>query len=310
MRSARHNFDVRAYWCVFLKAGSRFNAVQMNLGPGAQYSRSMQRTTCALTLAIVCAGCAGNGEGLDANGRPLGESGSGADLFTQVQETIFTPACTICHAGAAAPLGLRLDAPNSRALLVGVPSVQVPSLLLVVPGDPAASYLVHKIEGRAAVGERMPLGGPALPQSSIDLLRQWIAAGAPGPAAALAAPLQPLRVVSTIPAAGERFTVVTKLVVIFSHDIDASLAQAGVFTLRASNGDEIALARIEVAASNPAVAMLRLPEALPADTYELGIRGTGATALADVDARALDGDGDGVPGGDYQVVFTITGAQP
>ena len=47
------------------------------------------------------------------------------------------------------------------------------------PGDPDNSYLVHKIEGVASIsGQRMPLGGPFLTQSDIDLVRAWIAQGA------------------------------------------------------------------------------------------------------------------------------------
>ena len=79
-----------------------------------------------------------------------------------------------------APQGLRLDAANSYALLVNVASAEVPGLLRVNPGNPNASYLVQKIEGTAAVGVRMPANGPPyLPQDRIDLVRRWIAAGAP-----------------------------------------------------------------------------------------------------------------------------------
>ena len=247
-----------------------------------------------LALALACAGCAGSGEGLDANGRPPGEGPPANDLYTQIQQSIFTPICTTCHAGAAAPLGLRLDAGNSYALLVGVPSVQVPSLQRVAAGDPDASYVVHKVEGRAAVGDRMPLGGPPLPQTSIDLVRQWIASGAPPPAGAA---LEPLRLMSTIPAEGERAELAATIVVIFNHPIDASLAQAGVFTLHANDREEITFERIEVSGRNPAMVLLRLADALPAGSYSLEIRGTGPTALADVHARTL--------GRDHRVAFTV-----
>jgi len=48
----------------------------------------------------------------------------------------------------------------------------------VAPGDPDNSYLVQKVEGTAAVGSQMPLGGPALSQSQINDIRQWIQDGA------------------------------------------------------------------------------------------------------------------------------------
>jgi hypothetical protein len=135
----------------------------------------------AVLLAV--AGCGGgSGEGLDANGRPLGEGedpgGPMTASFKSIQSHVFTPMCTACHAGAAAPRGLRLDASNSYALLVGVPSSGVPSLLRVAAGDANNSYLIHKLEGHQAVGARMPLGGPYLDAQSVNLIRQWINNGA------------------------------------------------------------------------------------------------------------------------------------
>lgn len=133
-------------------------------------------------LALVLAGCGGgSGEGLDRNGRPLGTGNGGGPLtasFTSIQDNVFTPICTGCHAGAAAPMGLRLDAASSYALLVGVASGEVSSLQRVAPGRPDDSYVIQKLEGHAAVGARMPLGGPYLDDATIAVIRQWIAAGA------------------------------------------------------------------------------------------------------------------------------------
>ena len=134
----------------------------------------------------LLAACAGNGEGLDANGRPI--SSAPQPLLPElqsIQDQVFTPICTTCHAGAAAPLGFRLDANSSYAMLVGQPSVEVPSLMRVAPGQPDSSYIIQKLEGHAAVGGQMPLGGPYLPQSTIDVIRQWILDGAQPSAAAL-----------------------------------------------------------------------------------------------------------------------------
>jgi hypothetical protein len=146
--------------------------------------------SCALAaLTVACGG--GSGEGLDSNSRPLipGGSGTGAELvasFQSIQDHVFTPICTVCHAGGAAPQGLRLDAANSHAMLVGTPSTEVPSVLRVAPGDPDRSYLIQKLEGHAAVGARMPFGGPYLDVATIAIIRQWIAAGAQLAAAPMA----------------------------------------------------------------------------------------------------------------------------
>ena len=135
----------------------------------------------AAALLAACGG--GSGEGLDSNGRPIGESGgnTGGGLsptFSSIQRQVLTPRCTVCHSGAAAPAGLRLDDGSSYGLLVGVASRESGGTQRVAPGRPDDSYLVHKLEGRAAVGARMPLGGPYLDDATIAVIREWIARGA------------------------------------------------------------------------------------------------------------------------------------
>src|SRR5262245_22384580 len=137
------------------------------------------RKAATYVAAALLTACAGDGSGLDQNGRP-GDGGATALLpeFESIQTHVFTPICATCHSGAAAPLGLRLDAGASYAMLVNAPSVEAPALNRITPGNPDASYLIHKIEGTAAAGGRMPLGGPALPAETIAVIRQWITDGA------------------------------------------------------------------------------------------------------------------------------------
>ena len=113
-----------------------------------------------------------------------GCGGADADLatippqFSEIQAQIFTPNCTLasCH-GAAAQEGLSLVAP-ARAAIVGVPSTEVAGMMRVAPGDPDASYLLHKIaDASPADGDRMPPDQP-LPAYKIEAVRRWIAAGA------------------------------------------------------------------------------------------------------------------------------------
>src|SRR3981081_1153499 len=141
-------------------------------------------------LAVAATGCAGNGNGLDANGNPVNPgSGGGTPLtadFTSIQDNVFTPICTKCHIGAGAPEGLQLDAAHSYALLANVPSAATGAVMRVAPGNPANSYLIRKLQATAGIsGGQMPLGGPYLPQSTIDVIRQWITSGAQQTAAAL-----------------------------------------------------------------------------------------------------------------------------
>ncbi len=83
--------------------------------------------------------------------------------------------------GRGRTLGLRLTEDASYAAIVNQPSVERPALKRVDPGNPDASYLLQKVSGTAAVGGRMPLGGPPLPADAIAALRQWILDGAAAP---------------------------------------------------------------------------------------------------------------------------------
>ncbi|MGH8175296.1 MAG: CHRD domain-containing protein [Steroidobacter sp.] len=105
-----------------------------------------------------------------------------ATTLTQLQSSIFTPACSSCHngSGASLPGSMNLSsAAASFAALVGVASEEQGSVLRVAPNDPGNSYLVRKLEGAPGItGARMPLGGPFLDQATIDQVRSWISAGA------------------------------------------------------------------------------------------------------------------------------------
>jgi hypothetical protein len=133
----------------------------------------------ALAL-LVLAGCGGNGHGLDENGRPVGEGSDGPIVaeFQSIQDHVFTPICTRCHAGASAPEGMILEEGRAYDMIVNVPSGEVPTLMRVAPGDPDNSYLFHKISGTQEVGDRMPLGLPPLDAETIAAIRQWIEDGA------------------------------------------------------------------------------------------------------------------------------------
>jgi hypothetical protein len=284
---------------------------------------SVRLRTCLagpLLLFVLIGGCAGNGEGLDENGRPIGEGPPpGDDDFTVIQTTIFTPVCTACHSGAQAPQGLRLDEGNSYAMLVDVPSVEVPELRRVAPGEPDNSYLVQKIEGRAAVGERMPLGGPSLDTEQIDLIRQWIAAGAQPPPTARSTPLAPARLISSAPAPDELVTdPAAPMMVVFSRALDANLLLDANIILTRSGGDgrfddgnevPVAVRVLKMSAGGSAL-WLRSTTSLPADRYELRLRGSGPVALADLEGRPIDGDGDGAAGGDAVLRFKVAGIAP
>ena len=100
--------------------------------------------------------------------------------FTQVQE-VFTGNCAFsgCHAGPNPAANQSLEAGVAFEMIVGVASVQQSNLSRIEPNNPNDSYLIRKLEGGPNIsGSQMPLGGSPLPQSTIDLIRDWISAGA------------------------------------------------------------------------------------------------------------------------------------
>jgi mono/diheme cytochrome c family protein len=128
---------------------------------------------------------------------PSGNSAAGGDFVAEfsvvglqptlqsIQDSVFTPVCAGCHSGPTSsdvgdlPAGMDLSSlAMSFVSLVGVSSLQDAALERVEAGDPDGSYLIRKLEGTAASGGRMPLGGPFLPQADIDIIRQWINDGA------------------------------------------------------------------------------------------------------------------------------------
>ena len=239
---------------------------------------------------------------------------------------MFEPSCNSCHVGATAPLGLRLDAANAYAMLVGVASVQEPSLLRVDPGSPDDSYLIRKLEGTASTGGQMPLGAAPLPQADIDVIRQWITDGAqppPGPA-----PADPIRLSSLDPLPESEVPMLPmSIMAVFDRELNAATVDATTFLVERSGGDgtfgdgnEVAIVPVSVTvpAMNPQTAVFDMSTTTPVnDTYQVTLAGTGATVIMDLDGNSLDGEfsgtfpsGDGTQGGNFVAEFTVAAIEP
>jgi hypothetical protein len=265
----------------------------------------------------LLAGCAGSGDGLDQNGRPSTPGSAGTALtadFKSIQDNVFTPVCTRCHAGATAPRGLQLDAANSYALLVGVASSEVPGIQRIQAGNPSASYLIQKISGTAAVGQRMPLGGPPLPQSTIDVIAQWVRNGAPKPAAIVAVSQKTdllgdlgLQIATTAPLDGSRSDdPIVQIVVGFDRELDVSLANASTVELIDTASGSNVPARLSVPLANPSTLLVTPSVPLAAGNFQLTLRGSGGGALAGLDARVLNAPAGAAEGSDTTINFTVT----
>lgn len=123
-----------------------------------------------------------------------GTGGGSAMTLAEIQADVFTPICALCHTGGGSELPFSMDLTTEQASfdsLVSVPSEQVTELLRVNPGNPDDSYLIHKLEGTQAVGDRMPQGGPFLDNATIQRIRGWIEDGADGPLGEPAPPPPP-----------------------------------------------------------------------------------------------------------------------
>lgn len=145
----------------------------------------------ALALSSGCG--PGSGLGLDENGIPIGgdpgggggASGNPNATLAWLQLNVFGGVCTQCHTGAGAPLGVDWSSESASCANVGRTSAEMPTLLVIESGNPAASYVIWKVEGagpngEAIVGARMPLSNPPLTAETIQNIRDWIADGTPG----------------------------------------------------------------------------------------------------------------------------------
>ena len=153
----------------------------------------------ALDGEILCAACDRNGDGMVTiaelvaavsaalSGCPLTPTPTATVVVSLdvIQRTIFSPRCAIptCHTAQAMAGSLVLDADSAHDELVAVEpfidTARAAGLLRVDPGHPENSFLLVKLEGPPPdQGSRMPLTGILLNASEIQLVRDWIAAGA------------------------------------------------------------------------------------------------------------------------------------
>ncbi len=107
--------------------------------------------------------------------------GDGVTYATRISKILETN-CGGCHGGAAPAEEFDILAEDAYQRLLQ-PSVQLPAMPLVTPGDPTASYLWLKITGHEdIVGERMPvdplMGTRTLTQAELGDIETWIINGA------------------------------------------------------------------------------------------------------------------------------------
>jgi hypothetical protein len=178
--------------------------------------------------------------------------------------------------------------------------------------------MVRKIEGLAGIeGGQMPLGEPALPQATIDAIRQWIVNGAPKGSATAAAHAA-FAVRAAVPLdSSMTHAPVRQIVVAFTQAVDATLINDTTVSLeridpRARSTEDGEYETLESAAAltlktnlaladhNPSVLIIRPFVPLAPGVYRVSLRGLRGGALADLSAHTL--------GGDVSWYFSVTAA--
>jgi hypothetical protein len=109
--------------------------------------------------------------------------------FDRIQRQVFNQSCAVggCHDSQALAGGLTLEFGTAHAALVDVVPTNLAAAAagwrrVSATGDPATSFLFHKLTGDlpdGSYGERMPRNKPKLDQRLIDIIQLWIEAGAP-----------------------------------------------------------------------------------------------------------------------------------
>ena len=220
-----------------------------------------QRDFCCRRLALILAGCsAGNGEGLDAERSADSDRSAGATPTSRKSRTRSSrrsarnaTSAPNAPQGSAARCGQQLRAAGQcRERRSAGPAARESRQSR--PELPRAEDFRHG-RGRWAHAAN---GQAPLPQDRIDLIRRWIAAGAPQ---AGAAP-DNLIVGSSIPARGRGRCrrASNKLTVIFAGDVDPALAASGTFELRDGFDQPVPIVQARVPAGRPNVVELTLAQ--------------------------------------------------
>jgi len=136
----------------------------------------------AAALLLACAGC----------GSPAKDPAPGTPAkFSEIYAALFpadtSAKCNSCHSQPPSnvsngTLHVGADGDEAAAYMTLTTATSNSHLCsgqaYVVPGHPESSLLFTKLTASPPCGERMPLGGGALPDAQIEMVRSWIAAGA------------------------------------------------------------------------------------------------------------------------------------
>lgn len=131
----------------------------------------------ALVFIAACGGGSGGGT----------QTGGSSSTFERIQAQVFDVSCSSdsCHSSVGRAGALVLENGYSWDQLMYMPPANPIAArhgwMRVMPGEPDRSFLLAKITNNLAAGEgqSMPYNAAPLDEGTIEIIRAWIAAGAP-----------------------------------------------------------------------------------------------------------------------------------
>lgn len=132
-------------------------------------TRHTLRSLAAVWILAFAAGCSDKGSNPVSVPTPAPPAVTSTTSFAQnVLPILNRYGCTSCHGGSG---GLFIG----TVAQIKVGGTHGPA---VIPGDGANSIIVKKISATPPFGDRMPQGGPYLPDSLQLVIRRWVDQGA------------------------------------------------------------------------------------------------------------------------------------
>jgi len=134
----------------------------------------------AMVVAVwALSGCGGGSDG--------SSGGTTSSTYERIQVEVFDVSCSSdsCHSSVGRAGDLVLDAEHSWDALMEQPPSNLTAaehgMMRVDPGEPENSFLLAKLTARLASGEgaSMPYNAAPLDGATVEIIRAWIAAGAP-----------------------------------------------------------------------------------------------------------------------------------
>ncbi len=116
-------------------------------------------------------------------GASAGSTGAMGDVsYATDIKPIFDNYCmALCHESGGSGASTLLMDGDDYDVLVGVASVELPSMMVVEAGDTSKSYLWHKLDGTfmqvGGSGSKMPLG-KMMTAAELSTVEAWISGGA------------------------------------------------------------------------------------------------------------------------------------